>query len=73
MYRPTKYFKTVKFFIFYIGFLSAILNCQFQTNRTLKAISLHFNGTSHSVQGPVIVRGEICLFQFVTLLFIDIY
>ena len=27
------------------------LNCQFQTNRTFKEISLHFNGTSHSVQG----------------------
>ena len=51
MYRPTKYFKTVKvFYILYWGF-SAILNYQFQTNRTLKEISLHFTGTLHLVQG----------------------
>jgi hypothetical protein len=50
------YFKSrVKFFYILLYNINVppdkIFQFQFQTNRTFKEISLHFNGTSHSVQG----------------------
>ena len=43
---PEKIFQDI--YVFYILYwvFSAILNCQFQTNRTLKEISLHFKATT---------------------------
>ena len=64
---------SVKFSIFYIGFLVPFLTANFKQIEPSNKFHCILTELRIQFKGSVIVRGEICLFQFVTLLYIDIY